>query len=213
MIKIADFLLKGKNNNKEKEISIQIANETHIKYVQEVLDTIEAAAKVRGTGIAKRTPEYLEQKMKEGKAIIALANGEFAGFCYIESWGNKQFVANSGLIVVDKFRQHGLARRIKEHAFSLARYMFPNAKVFGLTSGAAVMKINTGLGYKPVTFAQLTDDEAFWRGCQGCVNYDVLTRTDRKYCICTAMLFDPKEQKDTKEVKKIIKEIQKKESK
>ena len=212
MIKIADFLLKGKNN-KEKEISIQIANETHIKYVQEVLDTIEAAAKVRGTGIAKRTPEYLEQKMKEGKAIIALANGEFAGFCYIESWGNKQFVANSGLIVVDKFRQHGLARQIKEHAFSLARYMFPDAKVFGLTSGAAVMKINTGLGYKPVTFAQLTDDESFWRGCQGCVNYDVLTRTDRKYCICTAMLFDPKEQKDTKEVKKIIKEIQKKESK
>lgn len=212
MIKIADFLLKGKNN-KESEISIQVATPDHIKYVQEVLDTIEAAAKVRGTGIAKRTPEYLEQKMKEGKAIIALAGKEFAGFCYIESWGNKQFIANSGLIVVDKFRQHGLARKIKQHAFSLARYMFPEAKVFGLTSGAAVMKINTELGYKPVTFAQLTDDEAFWRGCQGCVNYDVLTRTDRKYCICTAMLFDPNKEKDTKEVKRIIKEIEKKESK
>lgn len=213
MIKIADFLLKGKNNNKDKEISIQVATPEHVKYVQVVLDTIEAAAKVRGTGIAKRTPEYVEQKMKEGKAIIALAGEEFAGFCYIESWGNKQFVANSGLIVVEKFRQHGLARQIKEHAFALARYMFPDAKVFGLTSGAAVMKINTGLGYKPVTFAQLTDDEAFWRGCQGCVNYDVLTRTDRKYCICTAMLFDPKVEKDTKEVKKIIKEIEKKEPK
>lgn len=212
MIKIADFLLKGKNH-KEEEISIRVATSDHIKYVQVVLDTIEAAAKVRGTGIAKRTPEYLEQKMKEGKAIIALAGDEFAGFCYIESWGNKQFVANSGLIVVDKFRQHGLARKIKQHAFSLARYMFPEAKVFGLTSGAAVMKINTELGYKPVTFAQLTDDESFWRGCQGCVNYDVLTRTDRKYCICTAMLFDPKTQKDQKEVKQIIKEIQKKEAK
>ncbi len=213
MIKIADFLLKGKNNNKGQQISIQVATVEHIKYVQVVLDTIEAAAKVRGTGIAKRSPEYVEQKMREGKAIIALAGEEFAGFCYIESWGNKQFVANSGLIVVETFRQHGLARQIKEHAFALARHMFPDAKVFGLTSGAAVMKINTGLGYKPVTFAQLTDDEAFWRGCQGCVNYDVLTRTDQKYCICTAMLFDPKVEKDTKEVKKIIKEIQKKESK
>lgn len=212
MIKIAEFLLKDKNK-KEEEISIRVATAEHVQYVQVVLDTIEAAAKVRGTGIAKRTPEYVEQKMKEGKAIIALAGEDFAGFCYIESWGNKQFVANSGLIVVEKFRQHGLARKIKEHAFALARYMFPDAKVFGLTSGAAVMKINTGLGYKPVTFAQLTDDEAFWRGCQGCVNYDVLTRTDRKYCICTAMLFDPKVEKDTKDVKKIIKEIQKKESK
>ncbi len=210
MMKIGDFLLRGKNKQEE-EISIQVATEAHIEYVQEVLDTIEAAAKVRGTGIAKRTPEYLEQKMKEGKAIIALAGNEFAGFCYIESWGNKQFVANSGLIVVDKFRQHGLARKIKQYAFSLARYMFPESKVFGLTSGAAVMKINTELGYTPVTFAQLTDDEAFWRGCQGCVNFDVLTRTERKYCICTAMLFDPQKQKDTKEVKSIIKKISKRE--
>lgn len=210
MMKIGDFLLRGKNKQEE-EISIQVATEAHIEYVQEVLDTIEAAAKVRGTGIAKRTPEYLEQKMKEGKAIIALAGNEFAGFCYIESWGNKQFVANSGLIVVDKFRQHGLARKIKQYAFSLARYMFPESKVFGLTSGAAVMKINTELGYTPVTFAQLTDDEAFWRGCQGCVNFDVLTRTERKYCICTAMLFDPQKQKDTKEVKNIIKKISKRE--
>lgn len=208
-MKIGDFLFKGKN--KEQDISIQVATEAHIVYVQEVLDTIEAAAKVRGTGIAKRTPEYLEQKMKEGKAIIAIAGGEFAGFCYIESWGNKQFVANSGLIVVDKFRQHGLARKIKQYAFALARHMYPQSKVFGLTSGAAVMKINTELGYVPVTFAQLTDDEAFWRGCQGCVNYDVLTRTDRRYCICTAMLFDPQKQKDLKEVKNIIKDIKKKE--
>jgi GNAT superfamily N-acetyltransferase len=175
----------------EKEIKVKIAGESHLKYVQIILDTIEAAAKVRGTGIAKRTPEYVEQKMREGKAIIALAKEEFAGFCYVESWGNKQFVANSGLIVVEKFRGHGLAKKIKRKAFRLSRKMFPDAKLFGLTSGAAVMKINTELGYVPVTFAQLTDDEAFWRGCRGCVNFDILERTGRKYCICTAMLYDP----------------------
>ncbi len=183
------------NNRMEKEknekIQIFIADESHIGYVQTILDTIEAAAKVRGTGIAKRSPEYIEQKIREGKAIVALHGKEFAGFCYIESWGNKQYVANSGLIVVEKFRGHGLAMRIKEKSFELSRKMFPDAKLFGLTSGAAVMKINTELGYVPVTFAELTDDEAFWRGCQGCVNYDILQRTERKYCICTAMLYDP----------------------
>lgn len=207
-MKTNEFVL-DKPMEQEDQLTIQIANEGHLKYVQIILDTIEAAAKVRGTGIAKRTPEYLELKMKEGKSIIALMNDEFAGFCYVESWGNKQFVANSGLIVVEKFRKHGLAKTIKRHAFSLARAMFPDAKVFGLTSGAAVMKINSELGYVPVTFAQLTDDEAFWRGCQGCVNYDILTRTERKYCICTAMLFDPEKQKDKKEVKDIIKDLKK----
>lgn len=203
-------LLAHKPKGEGINIQVLIADESHINYVQIILDTIEAAAKVRGTGIAKRTPEYVQTKMKEGKAIIALADGnEFAGFCYIESWGNKQFVANSGLIVVEKFRQHGLAKRIKTKAFSLARAMFPDAKVFGLTSGAAVMKINTDLGYVPVSFAQLTDDDAFWRGCEGCVNYDVLKRTDRKYCICTAMLFDPAKHKDKKEIKEQIKDIKK----
>jgi GNAT superfamily N-acetyltransferase len=168
-----------------------IANESHIKYIPTILKTIEEAAKIRGTGIAKRSPEYIEQKMREGKAIIALAGEDFAGFCYIESWGNKQYVANSGLIVADPFRGQGLAKQIKEKSFELSREKFPNAKLFGLTSGAAVMKINTELGYVPVTFAELTNDEAFWRGCQGCVNYDILQRTGRKYCICTALLYDP----------------------
>lgn len=172
-------------------IEVIIANASHEKYVDEILDTISAAAKVRGTGIAKRTHEYVAQKMKEGKAIIALAGEEFAGFCYIESWGNKQYVANSGLIVREKFRGHGLARRIKKRAFRLSREKWPDAKLFGLTSGGAVMKINTELGYVPVPFSELTDDEAFWKGCQGCVNHDVLLRTDRQYCICTAMLYDP----------------------
>ncbi|MBR6806626.1 MAG: GNAT family N-acetyltransferase [Bacteroidaceae bacterium] len=183
--------------NKISEVSIDVivADASHEKYVDEILETISAAAKVRGTGIAKRTHEYVAQKMREGKAVIALAGEEkeFAGFCYIESWGNKQYVANSGLIVVDKFRRRGLAKRIKKTAFELSRKMWPDAKLFGLTSGGAVMRINTELGYVPVPFAELTDDEAFWKGCQGCINHDILERTGRRYCICTAMLYDPAE--------------------
>ncbi len=179
----------------EVEIDVIVADASHEKYVDEILETISAAAKVRGTGIAKRTHEYVAQKMREGKAVIALAGEEkeFAGFCYIESWGNKQYVANSGLIVVDKFRRRGLAKRIKKTAFELSRKMWPDAKLFGLTSGGAVMRINTELGYVPVPFAELTDDEAFWKGCQGCINHDILERTGRRYCICTAMLYDPAE--------------------
>jgi predicted GNAT superfamily acetyltransferase len=176
------------------EIDVMVADASHEIYVDTILETIEAAARVRGTGIARRSHEYVALKMKEGKAIIALAGDVFAGFTYIESWGNKQYVATSGLIVVETFRGHGLARRIKEASFALARLRWPRAKLFSLTSGAAVMKMNTELGYVPVTFADLTDDESFWRGCEGCVNHDVLVRTGRKYCICTAMLYDPAKQ-------------------
>lgn len=178
------------------KIKVVVATSEHIPYVDIILDTIEKAAKVRGTGIARRSNEYVSKKMEEGKAIIALTEeNEFAGFCYIESWGNKSFVANSGLIVVDKFRGMGLAKAIKKRAFMLSREMFPNAKIFGLTTGAAVMKINAELGYRAVTFAELTDDEAFWKGCESCVNYDILQRANRRFCMCTGMLFDPLEQK------------------
>ena len=189
-------------DNKISEVPIEVivADASHEKYVDEILETISPAAKVRGTGIAKRTHEYVAQKMREGKAVIALAGEEkeFAGFCYIESWGNKQYVANSGLIVVDKFRRRGLAKRIKKTAFDLSRKKWPNAKLFGLTSGGAVMRINTELGYVPVPFAELTDDEAFWKGCEGCINHDILERTGRRYCICTAMLYDPAEREKKK---------------
>lgn len=191
-----------KENPEVDEISIVVADESHLPYVQTILTTIEEAAKVRGTGIAKRSPEYVETKMKEGKAIIALTrDGEFAGFCYIETWGDKKFVANSGLIVVDTFRGHGLAKRIKQKAFQLSRERYPDAKIFGLTTGLAVMKINNELGYRPVTFSELTDDEAFWKGCQSCVNYDILQRTNRKHCLCTGMLFDPAWTKDKEDEK------------
>lgn len=175
------------------EIKIFVADAQHEKYIDTILTTIEDAAKDRGTGIAKRTHEYIQTKMREAKAVIALAGDEFAGFSYIETWGNKTYVTTSGLIVHPKFRGRGLAKRIKDMTFSLARTRWPHAKIFSLTSGAAVMAMNTQLGYKPVTFADLTDDEAFWRGCEGCCNVDVLHRTGRKYCICTGMLFDPEE--------------------
>lgn len=174
-------------------IEILVAGPEHEVYVDTILETIAEAAKVRGTGIAKRTHEYLTTKMKEAKAVIALEGNRFAGFSYIETWGNKQYVTTSGLIVHPDFRNKGVAKRIKDMTFTLARKRWPHAKIFSLTSGAAVMAMNTQLGYKPVTFADLTDDEAFWRGCEGCVNVDVLHRTGRKYCICTAMLYDPEE--------------------
>ena len=176
------------------EIKIEIASEKHLKYIDEILNTIADAAKVRGTGIAKRKPEYVAKKMMEAKAVIALSGERFAGFSYIETWENKQYVTTSGLIVHPDFRGLGLAKKIKDVTFTLARLRWPHAKIFSLTSGAAVMKMNTALGYKPLTFADLTQDVSFWKGCEGCVNLDVLKRTERKYCICTAMLFDPHEQ-------------------
>lgn len=190
------------------EIEVVVADSSHEKYVDTILETIAEAAKVRGTGIAKRTHEYLVTKMREAKAVIALKGGRMAGFSYIETWGNKHYVTTSGLIVHPDFRGKGVAWRIKEMTFTLARTRWPHAKIFSLTSGAAVMTMNTRLGYKPVTFADLTDDEAFWRGCEGCVNVDILRRTDRKYCICTAMLYDPEEHLPAKIPNDVLERIQ-----
>ena len=190
------------------EIEVLVAGPEHEKYVDTILATIAEAAKVRGTGIAKRTHEYVTKKMAEAKAVIALTkDGRFAGFSYIETWGNKQYVTTSGLIVHPDYRHLGIAKRIKDMTFSLARTRWPHAKIFSLTSGAAVMAMNTALGYQPVTFADLTEDEAFWKGCEGCVNVDVLHRTGRKYCICTAMLYDPTEHLPAKLPEEVISRI------
>ena len=194
--------------NKE-DITVMVADASHEKYVDTILDTIEKAAKVRGTGIAKRTHEYVATKMKEAKAVIALYGDEFVGFSYIETWGNKQYVTTSGLIVDPKFRGLGVATRIKELTFTLARTRWPHAKIFSLTSGAAVMAMSTQLGYHPVTFADLTDEEAFWRGSEGCINVDVLKRTGRKYCICTGMLYDPEEHLPAKLPEEVLERLKK----
>jgi hypothetical protein len=174
------------------KFTITIADGSHLRYIHDIEDAINQAAKIKGTGLAKRSPEYLTEKIVQGKSVIALdENKAFAGFCYIESWGHDKFVANSGLIVLTQFRGQGLAMKIKEKAFRLSRKLFQNAKIFGLTTSLAVMKINSELGYKPVTFSELTDDDEFWKGCQTCLYYDILFRTNRSHCLCTGMLYDP----------------------
>ena len=196
----------------ENVIDVVVADESHEKYVDTILETISEAAKVRGTGIAKRTHEYVANKMREAKAVIALDGDKFAGFSYIETWQDKKYVTTSGLIVHPDYRGRGLAKRIKDMTFTLARIRWPHAKIFSLTSGAAVMAMNTQLGYKPVTFADLTQDEAFWKGCEGCVNVDILHRTERKYCICTGMLYDPEEYLPAKISADVLERIRKIES-
>ncbi len=183
-------------------MEIVIANASHFKYAQIISDTISESAQVRGTGIAKRTPEYIIKRLENGNAVIALDGEKFAGFCYIEVWGDKDFVANSGLIVHPDYRNQGLAKKIKKEIFELSRKKFPEAKIFGITTGLAVMKMNYELGYKPVTFSELTNDPDFWKGCQTCKNFDILTRTEQKMCLCTGMLYDASaDQKNLKKEK------------
>ena len=171
---------------------VEIASHEHVKFAQTICDEMAESAKARGTGIAKRTPEYVASKMDEGKAVIAFhRDGTWAGFSYIECWGHGNYVANSGLIINPKYRKLGLAKAIKTKTFFLSLKMFKGAKLFGLTTGLAVMKINSELGYRPVTFSELTDDDIFWKGCESCVNYPTLIANGRKNCLCTAMLFDP----------------------
>ena len=186
----------------EQKFIIQIANASHQDFAQIICDEMESSAKARGTGIAKRSPDYIKEKMREGKAVIAFTeDGIWAGFCYIETWSHGEYVANSGLIVAPSFRKSGLAKNIKKKIFDLSQKLYPGAKLFGLTTGLAVMKINSDLGYEPVTYSELTQDEAFWAGCKSCVNYEILMSKERKNCMCTAMLYDPKEHKPKEEVK------------
>ena len=174
-------------------MKLEVSSEKHLVYVEEIRNEMEDSAKKRGTGIAKRSSEYLGKKISEGNSIIAIdENGTWAGFCYIETWTNGEYVANSGLIVSPQFRNVGLATKIKERIFELSREKYPNAWIFGLTTGLAVMKINSNLGYKPVIYSELTQDEQFWNGCKNCVNYEILMMKERKNCLCTAMLFVPK---------------------
>jgi len=189
------------------QFQILVANDSHLSFAQIICDEMASSAKARGTGIAKRSPEYIQQKMREGRAVIAFnQDGIWAGFCYIETWSHGEYVANSGLIVAPAFRKGGLAKAIKKKIFELSRQTFPESKIFGLTTGLAVMKINSDLGYEPVTYSELTQDEAFWAGCKSCVNYDILMSKERKNCLCTAMLYDPKDHYEPQETKEFFEE-------
>jgi len=174
-------------------ITIRNANEKDVQYKHEISYLIEEAAKKRGTGIAKRDPEYIQEKILDNKAVIATNGEELVGFCYIESWEGKKFVATSGLIVKESYRGQGLSKKIKEKAFKLSREKFPTAKLFSITTSIAVLKLNLAMGYKPVTLSELTDDDAFWKGCETCVNYPILQHTNRTHCLCTGLLYDPNE--------------------
>ena len=176
------------------EFKIEVASAAHEKYAVAICALIEESAKARGTGIAKRQPDYVKTKLQSGNAVIALHDQELAGFCYIEKWDHGRYVANSGLIVNPKFRKQGLAKAIKKRIFQLSQEKYPTAKVFGITTSLAVMRINSELGYRPVTFSELTQDAAFWKGCESCPNYDILERNDKKLCLCTAMLAPSKEE-------------------
>ncbi|HTB27136.1 MAG TPA: hypothetical protein VK711_17315 [Puia sp.] len=190
----------------EQKFKILIADPSHQDFAQIICDEMESSAKARGTGIAKRSPEYIREKMREGKAVIAFTEeGIWAGFCYIETWSHGEYVANSGLIVAPAFRKSGLAKNIKKKIFDLSQRLYPGAKLFGLTTGLAVMKINSDLGYEPVTYSELTQDEAFWAGCKSCVNYEILMSKERKNCMCTAMLYDPKDQKPKETAQDFVK--------
>ncbi|MDR2026644.1 MAG: GNAT family N-acetyltransferase [Prevotellaceae bacterium] len=174
---------------------ILVANKSHVKYAETVCSLMYESALKRGTGIAKRSPEYIAKKMEEGKAIVAIDGDRLIGFSYIESWQHKRFVANSGLIVDPEYRNTGLARKIKRAIFDLSRRLYPDAKIFSITTGLAVMKLNSELGYVPVTFSELTDDDDFWKGCEGCRNYHILQENNRRMCLCTGMLYDPEKHK------------------
>ena len=181
-------------------IDVMVADESHSIYADEICEEVFLSARERGTGIARRTPEYVINKMKAGKAVIAVSeDGRFAGFSYIETWGGKEYVANSGLIVSHDFRGIGLAMRIKTRIFELSRELFPDSKIFSITTGAAVMKMNYELGFRPVTFAALTDDPEFWKGCQGCRNFGILEANNYRMCLCTGLLYDPTEHIEVKD--------------
>jgi hypothetical protein len=174
------------------KIFVRIATIEDIKYVNEIITETERSAMARGTGISKRSPLIVMQKMRDGKAVIALTNtGNWVGFAYMEIWDDGNFVSNSGLIVAPTFRNLGIAKSIKNKVFEMARWICPNAKIFSITSGSTVMNMNTQLGFRPVSFEAITKDEKFWDGCKSCVNYAILESKKRGNCLCTAMLFDP----------------------
>lgn len=194
------------------DVEIYTATSAYTKYAQEVCDLIYESAQARGTGIAKRSAEYIAEKMNAGKAVVALDGDKLVGFAYIETFSHQRFVANSGLVVHPDYRNQGLARKIKRKIFDLSRKLFPQAKIFSITTGLAVMKMNTELGFKPVTFSMLTDDEEFWKGCQGCRNFDILQRNNYKMCLCTGLLYNPaqREAAASSFAKKVVKPIVKK---
>ena len=191
---------------KEDELNIRYSKPSDTVYSPKIHEIYKQEAARGDIGLAVRSVSYLNEVISEGKGIFAFYGDQLAGFCYIEAWEHERYLANSGLIVLSEFRGMGIAKKIKQEAFRLSRDLFPKAKLFGLTTNSAVMRINAELGYVPVTYSKLTKDPMFWKGCQSCPNYDILMRMGRKNCLCTAMIFDPDKQKNQHEEKSYQKE-------
>jgi hypothetical protein len=176
----------------DERIIVRPAIPTDVVFADQIIHEMESSAIARGSGISKRSAASIIEKIDNGKAIVAVTeNGEWAGFSYIETWDEGKFVSNGGLIVSPKHRNQGVASQIKIQIFELSRTRYPLARVFSITSGAAIMKMNTRLGFEAVTYADVAQASTFWDGCKSCVNYDVLQSKNRCNCLCTAMMFDP----------------------
>ncbi|TDM00648.1 MAG: GNAT family N-acetyltransferase [Flavobacteriaceae bacterium] len=170
---------------------VRMAKAFDAKYADQLVDWYRESAKQRGTGIANRSAEYLKKKMEKEDAIIAFdENGDLAGFVYIETFDDQKFVVNSGLIIRPDIRSGGLGKKVKLAVFDLTRSKYPNSKVFSITTSLAVMRMNTELGYRPVTFSELTTSDDFWNGCKSCKNFEILTENQRKMCLCTGLVYD-----------------------
>ena len=174
------------------DIIVRQAIDNDKQYANEISRETYISAKERGTGISERSPEFINSKIENGKAIIAVTKqGEWAGFCYLEIWANGDFISHSGMIVAHQFRHEGVATRLKQLVFDVSRERFPNAKLFSITTGLAIMRMNTALGFEPVTFDEIKVNAGFWEGCKTCVNYGILHGKNFHHCLCTAMVFNP----------------------
>lgn len=174
-----------------KNLRVIFTDPSHVKFAEQISKLIADSSRHKSIGIALREPDYIASKIENGNGVIALDGDRVVGFSYIESWSHGDYIATSGLIVDPEYRRLGIAEQIKEKTFHLARERYPQSKIFSLTTSLAVMKLNTRLGYEPVTLSELTQDEEFWQGCEGCLNYDILTRNNNRICLCYGMLYTP----------------------
>lgn len=174
------------------DVIIRQASMADCIYAAQISEEMDASARARGTGIGRRSCDSICQKIAEGNAIIALTKeGQWVGYIYLEVYANGNFVSHCGLIVAPGWRRLGVATQMKDNIFWLTRAKYPLAKIFGITTTLATMRINSKLGLQPVTFSEITQDPSFWKKCEQCVNYQNLKNTCFKNCYCTAMMFEP----------------------
>jgi hypothetical protein len=171
-------------------IVVRLATEHDQRFVQNIITEIEIASQIKGTGICKREPAFISQKITEGNAVMAVTpSGAWAGFCYIQPHDNGQFVSSCALVISRNFRNRGIASQIKAQVLALAKNKYPAARIFGLTTSHVVERINAQLNYVEVSYAEVTQADTFWQSCRSCENYQLLLQQDKKKCLCKAMVY------------------------